>query len=132
MSRPYFSGDIGCYGMHLTIDAKNCNYSVREIVMVRSFLSSLVDKIGMVAHGQPIVERFGGERADQMGISGVQLITTSSITIHTNDEYLDAFLDVFSCKSFDRDLVSKHFLERFNPEKMIMKVHGRGVKGELF
>ena len=47
-------------------------------------MTELVDRIDMVAFGDPIVERFGG--GIEVGISAVQLIETSAIVIHTNDQ----------------------------------------------
>jgi S-adenosylmethionine/arginine decarboxylase-like enzyme len=47
--------------------------------------------------------------------SAVQLIQTSAITIHTNDEARDMYLDVFSCKDFEAETVIKAVKDWFAP-----------------
>jgi S-adenosylmethionine/arginine decarboxylase-like enzyme len=101
------------YGKHLMITAKGCNSNLLDVEKVKDFLKGLVDDIDMVAFGEPIVERFG--EGIEIGISGVQLITTSAITIHTNDTARDMYLDVFSCKWFDENTVKDVIKKRFSP-----------------
>lgn len=101
------------YGKHLILSAADCNDRLLELTTVRAFLVSLVDRIDMVAYGEAIVERFGA--GIEVGISGVQLIETSAITIHTNDMARDMYLDVFSCKGFDESKVVEYVQELFAP-----------------
>lgn len=91
------------YGKHLLIDATQCNDNLLSVDFWRQFLPDLARQIDMVPYGQPIVERFG--QGIEIGISGVQLIETSAIMVHTNDGTRDMYLDVFSCKDYDTDLV---------------------------
>ena len=74
----------------------------------------MVKRIDMVPFGEPFVERFGED--DEVGISAVQLIQTSAITIHTNDEARDMYLDVFSCKDFNAEDVLSAVKDWFAPE----------------
>ena len=46
----------------------------------------------------------------------VQLIQTSAISLHTNDQSRDLYLDVFSCKEFKEEDVLKVVNEFFAPE----------------
>ncbi|MCA9789010.1 MAG: S-adenosylmethionine decarboxylase, partial [Cyanobacteria bacterium HKST-UBA05] len=101
------------YGKHLMMTAVGCNEALMDIPTMKQFLVSLSDDIGMVRFGDPIVERFG--EGEQTGLSGVQLITTSAITFHTNDQYRDFYLDVFSCKWFESSLVAEVVRTLFNP-----------------
>ncbi len=102
------------YGKHLIISAAGCNKRLLEVETMRDFLKSLVTQIDMVAYGEPVVARFG--RGIEVGISGVQLIETSAITIHTNDLARDLYLDVFSCKGFDETRVMDYVREVFSPK----------------
>jgi S-adenosylmethionine/arginine decarboxylase-like enzyme len=79
-------------------------------------LRELVPAIDMKAYGDPIVERFGD--GDDVGISAVQLIYTSAITIHTNDMYRDMYLDVFSCKPFNAETVVERVRRAFAPAEV--------------
>jgi len=87
------------YGKHLVLGATGCNENLLSTTAVTQFLRDLVDRIDMVAYGQPLVARFG--EGIEEGISGVQLIETSAITVHTNDMARDLYLDVFSCKGYN-------------------------------
>ena len=51
----------------------------------------------------------------ETGISAVQLIYTSAIVIHTNDQSREMYLDVFSCKGFSEDDVIAYLNETFAP-----------------
>ena len=106
-------GDIPYYGKHLVCSASGCKDTIRSIGMIEDFIKDLVLAINMTAFGEPIVARFG--RDIEEGISAVQLIETSAITIHTNDIAKDMYLDVFSCKNFSEDTVAHQVETYFNP-----------------
>ena len=55
------------------------------------------------------------------GTSAIQLITTSSITYHADDKYRNAFIDVFSCKSFDPNIVINSIEKYFKPKHIQYK-----------
>ncbi|HSV43928.1 MAG TPA: S-adenosylmethionine decarboxylase [Candidatus Bathyarchaeia archaeon] len=101
------------YGKHLILTAHQCNENLLDKAKMASFVRQLVDKIDMVAFGDPIVERFG--QGIEIGLSGVQLIETSAITFHTNDQARDMYLDVFSCKAFPEDVVCQFVKETLQP-----------------
>jgi S-adenosylmethionine/arginine decarboxylase-like enzyme len=104
------------YGKHLILSAAQCNENLLDLKIMTDFITQLVDKIDMRAFGEPVVARFGG--GQEIGISGVQLIETSAITIHTNDNARDMYLDVFSCKDFDENVVVAFINELFAPENI--------------
>lgn len=87
------------YGKHVVLSARHCNENLLDVNAIADFLRTLVVKIDMVAYGEPLVARFGG--GIEEGISGVQLIETSAIMVHTNDMARDLYLDVFSCKGYN-------------------------------
>ncbi len=102
------------YGKHLIASLKRCNENVLSKEYLASFLRRLTKKIDMIAFGEPLVERFG--QGIEIGISGVQLIETSAITIHTNDGARDLYLDIFSCKDFNPQTALDYVHECFAPE----------------
>lgn len=101
------------YGKHVILTASGCNAALLEKVKIADFCRDMVKRIDMVPFGEPFVERFG--EGDEVGISAVQLIQTSAITIHTNDEARDMYLDVFSCKDFEAETVVKCVSDWFAP-----------------
>jgi S-adenosylmethionine/arginine decarboxylase-like enzyme len=104
---------IRYYGKHLIVTARGCNENILDKEKIGNFMTTLVDRIDMVAFGDPIVERFGG--GIEVGISAVQLIETSAIVIHTNDQARDMYLDVFSCKTFSEQDVLDFVQQSFDP-----------------
>ncbi len=101
------------YGKHIIVTARGCNENILDKESIAGFMTTLVDRIDMVAFGDPIVERFGG--GIEVGISAVQLIETSAIVIHTNDQARDMYLDVFSCKTFSEQDVLDFVQQTFDP-----------------
>ncbi|MCB1645727.1 MAG: S-adenosylmethionine decarboxylase [Pseudomonadales bacterium] len=98
------------YGKHLVLSARHCNDALLDVDAITRFLKELVVQIDMVAYGEPLVARFG--QGIEEGISGVQLIETSAITVHTNDMARDLYLDVFSCKGYN-ELEVLSFIDSF-------------------
>jgi len=101
------------YGKHLILTARNCNENLLDVDQIKTYMTQLVDRIDMVAFGDPVAARFGS--GIEVGISAVQLIETSAIVIHTNDQARDLYLDVFSCKTFSEQDVLDFTQEVFNP-----------------
>lgn len=108
------------YGKHVVHHSEGCNESILDITSITSFIIDLCDAINMVRYGDPFVARFG--HGIEVGISAVQLIETSAITIHTNDGARELYLDVFSCKDYDAGIVSDMVTAYFDPEKQEQQV----------
>jgi S-adenosylmethionine/arginine decarboxylase-like enzyme len=108
------------YGKHLLLTARTCNDKVLEIDTFRTFFADLVEAIEMEAYGDLVIARFG--EGIEVGISAVQLIMTSSITVHTNDAAGDMYLDVFSCKWFDEAVVKEMIEYFFDPASIQFSV----------
>lgn len=104
------------YGKHLVLGATGCNENLLSTTAIAQFLRELVDRIDMMAYGEPLVARFG--QGIEEGISGVQLIETSAIMVHTNDMARDLYLDVFSCKGYNEFDVLAFVEETFDPVQM--------------
>jgi S-adenosylmethionine/arginine decarboxylase-like enzyme len=103
------------YGKHSIYDIKKCKREkVQSIDNWRKFIDELVPAIDMIKHGDLIIDRFGDPKED-IGISGCQLILTSSITFHTNDIHSDAYIDIFSCKDYNDEIVKQIIDKYFEP-----------------
>lgn len=91
------------WGMQLDFALGDCIPGlVRDEVVLRRWVKQLVVEIGMTAHGEPVLVHFG--EGDLAGWTVEQLIKTSNITAHFNDETNSAFITVFSCRRFDPDV----------------------------
>jgi S-adenosylmethionine/arginine decarboxylase-like enzyme len=84
---------------------------------IYNFVKDLVDKIDMVAHGEPVIEYLLPGDPKQ-GYSLMQLITTSNICGHFMELDGTAYFDVFSCKEFDLQTVQDIVRQYFNPDKI--------------
>lgn len=86
----------------MILDCADCDpKAVRSERAIRAFCEDLVESIGMVAYGEPLLEHFATHVPEAAGYSLVQLIETSAITGHFCDATGDAYLDIFSCKDFE-------------------------------
>ena len=89
------------WGYHLILDCGGCNENVSDPKVIREMLDTLVKRIDMKAVGEPIIKFLKEGDPHLQGYSCLQLIETSSITMHLNDApESSAYIDVFSCKDF--------------------------------
>jgi S-adenosylmethionine/arginine decarboxylase-like enzyme len=109
------------WGKHLILDAAGCSPKmIGSEVVVANFARSLVKRIDMVPFGQPQVVMFGS--GSKKGYTLVQLIETSNITAHFVEENNSMYLDVFSCKDFDPQVVEDAVKEFFDAKYFNRKV----------
>ncbi len=100
------------WGMLAAIDLHGCELDrLADPDAIRAFVPAVVDAIGMEAHGPLALERFG--EGDLEGWSAIQLITTSSITIHADEISCRCFIDVFSCRRFDPEVAAAVAVRHF-------------------
>lgn len=105
------------WGYHLIVDCRACDISrITDRDNIIAFVKTLVERIDMRAYGEPILEHFATHDPDKAGYSLVQLIETSNITAHFVDKNGDAYVDIFSCKSFDPNVALAVIDEFFQPE----------------
>lgn len=107
-------GKYGKYGKELILDLHDCRVSAFTESKIEAFMIFLCDVIDMerafFPNGDPMLffwDEHDPEQPDHLiGVSAVQFIHTSNITIHTLDKLRTVYLNVFSCKDFDsRDAV---------------------------
>jgi S-adenosylmethionine/arginine decarboxylase-like enzyme len=98
------------YGKELILDIHNCDVSKFNRKDIEAYLVELCDEVIDMERAdlhwwdyedQP--EEYDKAPAHLKGISCVQFIMTSNITIHTLDELGIIYLNIFSCKDFVAD-----------------------------
>jgi S-adenosylmethionine/arginine decarboxylase-like enzyme len=104
------------WGYHLMLDCSGCE-QIDSKDNIYNFIKDMVPRIGMQAHGEPIIEYLLPGDPKQ-GYSLMQLITTSNICGHFMELDGTAYFDIFSCKEFEIDLAKQIIVEYFNPKKM--------------
>ena len=109
------------WGKELVINALNCNKRLIACPKnIELFSGTLVKKIDMIAHGNPLIQYFG--HGDKAGYTLVQLISTSNITGHFSDDTGSSYINIFSCKEFDEAVARAVVNDYFKPELMDCKV----------
>jgi S-adenosylmethionine/arginine decarboxylase-like enzyme len=104
------------WGYHLMLDCSRCNENVKDKDQIYLFVKELIDAIDMVAHGEPIIEYLLPGEVNA-GYSLMQLITTSNICAHFVDSDNSAYIDIFSCKEFDKEIAQAVVKKYFGPER---------------
>jgi len=117
------------YGWELIMDLKNCDVSTFTEEGIESFCKELCKVVDMKAQDFHIwasdPSDYDSEPDHIYGVSAVQFIVTSSITIHALHKLKAVYINLFTCKSFDPEdarecitdyfrgeIVSAHILER--------------------
>lgn len=114
------------WGVELVLDLYGCDpHRIVDGRLIRQFAADLVARIDMIAHGDPVVERFALDNPEAAGFSLVQLITTSSITAHFAEESGRAFVNIFSCKAFDTAGAERFVREYFGAKSCRARVLDR-------
>ena len=106
------------YGQECIIDLHGVPIELFTNKIVDDFAKQLVEKIGMragPAHSWGSVGDEGKykEHPKKDGLSHIQFLWESSIVIHALDEIQKVFINVFSCKKFDSNIVKEFALETF-------------------
>ena len=99
------------YGKELILDLHECNADMFTRETIDMFFEELCELIDMEKcerywwdyENEP--EEYEKAPDHLKGISAVQFISTSTVTIHTLDVLKKVFINVFSCKDFDETLI---------------------------
>ena len=109
------------WGKHLILDAAGCSPKrIGSAVVIKNFTNELVRRIDMTAYGDPQIVMFG--TGNKKGYTLIQLIETSNIAAHFVEENNTMYLDVFSCKDFDAEIVKGLVHEYFHAQSFSSRV----------
>jgi S-adenosylmethionine/arginine decarboxylase-like enzyme len=94
------------WGLSTAVDLYQCNSrTIRDTGEIKRFVVELCDLIQMKRYGDCQVVHFGEGRV--AGYSMTQLIETSLISGHFANDTNAAYLDIFSCKPYDPEIVER-------------------------
>ena len=82
---------------------------------------TLFKLIKMKQYGKPLIPYFGEKEEFTKGFSLVQLIETSSITGHFSDYWKTAYINIFSCKKYDKEKAKKFTKDFFKAKRLKTK-----------
>ena len=113
------------WGIASSIDIYDCDSdSIRDADKIRQFVIELCDLIEMRRFQDTVVVNFG-EDERVAGFSMVQLIETSLISAHFANLTNTTYLDVFSCKPYDPEVVAEFARKFFGGSRVITHVNLR-------
>lgn len=110
------------WGIASSIDIYDCNpATIRDAEAIKRFVRELCDLIEMKRFGETHVVHFG-EDEKVAGFSMVQLIETSLISAHFANLTETTYLDVFSCKPYDPEVVADFAKKFFGGKRVELNV----------
>lgn len=99
------------WGYHLILDISACNKGIDEPEAIKAFFEELIRELKIKPLSDLMIYRVEGEQG--RGLTAFQVITTSHISFHGDDDQRSVYMDIFSCLSFNPNpavlLVKKHF-----------------------
>jgi S-adenosylmethionine/arginine decarboxylase-like enzyme len=119
------------YGKELILDLHNCDPSTFTRKSIENYFKKLCDLIDMERCELYWWDDYGVPHEEQetephmKGTSAIQFISTSNITIHTLDLIENVYLNIFSCKEFDSDVVLKFSEDWFRGKTVSSQVIDR-------
>jgi S-adenosylmethionine/arginine decarboxylase-like enzyme len=110
------------WGIASSIDIYQCDpQKIRDAAFIRSFVVELCDLIQMKRFGETQVVHFG-EDERVAGFSMIQLIETSLISGHFANLTNTVYLDVFSCKPYNPEVVRSFAQSSFDGTRSTLNV----------
>jgi S-adenosylmethionine/arginine decarboxylase-like enzyme len=96
------------WGMSLHLDLHDCDPGlIRSAEAIQRFTEELCDMIEVKRFGPTQIVRFGRDPL-VYGYSMVQLIETSLVSGHFAEDSNAVYLDIFSCKYYDPQVVASY------------------------
>ncbi len=120
------------YGQELIIDMKGCNISRFNRESLKQYFEQLCNLINMERcelyfwDDEGVPEEEKQTQPHTKGISAVQFILTSNVTIHTLELLGEAYVNIFSCKFFDESIALGLSRRWFGAEEFNSQVVRRG------
>jgi len=115
--------------MHVIIDGRSKNKELLEQEhLLKAWLIKTAKQIGMTIYGEPVVVDYPWPGSYYTALSAICFLGESSILVHTYPEYSFVFIDVFSCKDFDCDMLEGNICRDFKIVNLHVFQLQRGVK----
>lgn len=116
--------------MLTSVDIHGCNRkTIRDAAAIKRFTAELCKRLGMKRFGETVVVDFGAA-PEVAGFSLTQLIETSLVSGHFGDGKQNdfAYLDIFSCKYYDPQVMVDFSVDFFEGKSFNAHVMLRGCE----
>ncbi len=102
------------WGYHLLLDCGWCDpEKIKDKANIEHWIKELVTDIEMEPVGEPYIARVAEGQVDKEGYTAMQVIVTSHIAAHFVDSANCVYVDVFSCRRFDKEVVKQSMIKHF-------------------
>lgn len=110
------------WGISSSVDVYEClPERIRSAETIKRFVHELCELIEMKRFQDTVVVHFG-EDEKVAGYSMIQLIETSLISGHFANSTNTAYIDVFSCKPYDPEVVAEFARMYFGGQRLVTSV----------
>lgn len=107
------------FGWELVLDLYECDLNVlTSRDALAQYAVEVCEVLDMKRFGEPFLEHFGHEKIETSGYSLVQLIETSSIVGHFSEYKRSAYLNLFSCRAYDAEVVAAFTCKYFGAQRV--------------
>lgn len=115
----------------LILDLYHCNFqTISSKQKIKEYVNQLCPLIGMKKYGPFRISRFAGDSPFGEGYSFLQFIETSSITGHFVELNKNiAYINIFSCKTFDVQKARQFSKKFFGAKKVKNRILMRELGG---
>jgi len=104
------------WGYHLLVQIAEGNKDLDNPKVVGKFLQEMCKELEMRPMGLPVVLNVTG--VEGRGVTAIQFITTSHISIHSDSDKMSAYIDIFSCAPYQHVTALKLIQKTFEPKSM--------------
>lgn len=115
------------FGPHLAGELSGCDVALmRDGEFVYRFMLGLCENIGLIPMGSPHIDFYTGPHKEWEGASATLHVQTSHITAHFF-AFGFVFIDIFSCKPFNRDAAEDFISNALHAEYSQWEMVRRGT-----
>jgi S-adenosylmethionine/arginine decarboxylase-like enzyme len=116
------------WGYQLSLDCGGINNKkMKDENEIRQFVADILRRIDMEAWGDIHIMKLAADCPKHLsGFSCIQLLHTSSMTIHYCDRIGQLYFDLFSCKQFDSGVIIEEIKKYYEPKSLRMNFFTRG------
>jgi len=110
------------WGLLTSVDIYDCDSEIiQNADKIKQYVIELCKLIEMKRFGETTVVHFG-EDEKVAGYSMVQLIETSLISGHFANQTNSAYIDIFSCKYYDPEIMAQFTCDYFKGKSFVKSV----------
>jgi S-adenosylmethionine decarboxylase len=108
------------FGWELIIDLYECDQEIiSSAESIQIYAKELCKVIDMIPYGEAQTPYFGEKCEHTKGYSLLQFVETSSITGHFSEGTGAAYINIFSCKPYDKEAALEFTKGYFKAEKTV-------------